>query len=142
MGHVLLQAIAARRVCHQGRTSSIMARQFFTLHFRSRVATLVWSKGAWSPALKGDLPMTELTLENLQTELAPVRAQLDGLPFINRAVTVIQQEVRALRATFENFTLTNFTAGEIADLHVDVNRVQAENVELATKAGELGTAGP
>jgi hypothetical protein len=31
--------------------------------------------------------------------LAPMRAQLDSLPTINRTVTVVQQEVRAVRAS-------------------------------------------
>ena len=34
--------------------------------------------------------------------LVPMRAQLDGLPLINRAVTTIQQDVRALRAAFND----------------------------------------
>ncbi len=88
--------------------------------------------------------MTDLTLEALRAELAPIRAQvadldakvtpmraqLDGLPLINRSLTVLQQETRALRAAFNDFARTNVTAGEIEALHVDVNRVQAENAEL------------
>jgi hypothetical protein len=45
--------------------------------------------------------MTELTLENLRSELAPIRAQLDGLPVLNRALTVLQQDMRSLRAAFQ-----------------------------------------
>lgn len=78
-----------------------------------------------------------LTRDDLRAELAPIRAQLDGLPLINRAVTVIQQEVRSLRAAFNDFALTNPTAGEIEVLHTDVNRVQAENAELAVKVATL-----
>jgi hypothetical protein len=69
--------------------------------------------------------------------LAPMRAQLDSLPMINRAVTVVQQEVRAVRAAFNDFALTNPTVGEIEALHQDVNRVQAENAELAVKVTTL-----
>ena len=61
--------------------------------------------------------------------LGPMRAQLDGLPLISRAVTVVQQDVRALRAALNDFASTNTTAGEIEALHQDVNRVQAENAE-------------
>jgi hypothetical protein len=88
-----------------------------------------------------------LTRDDLRAELAPlraqldglplIRAQLDGLPLIQRAVTVIQQDVRGLRAAFNDFALTNPTAGEIEALHADVNRVQAENAELATKVATL-----
>ena len=75
--------------------------------------------------------------ERLATLLAPMRAQLDGLPLISRGVTVVQQDVRALRAAFNDFALTNTTAGEIEALHQDVNRVQAENAELAVKVATL-----
>lgn len=98
--------------------------------------------------------MTELTLETLRSELAPIRAQfagletrlaaldakvaplraqLDGLPLISRSLTVLQQETRALRAAFNDFARTNVTAGEIDALHADVNRVQAENAELQAR---------
>ena len=38
-----------------------------------------------------------LTREGLQAELALLRAQLDGLPLMHRAITVLQQGVRAVR---------------------------------------------
>jgi uncharacterized protein YlxW (UPF0749 family) len=76
-------------------------------------------------------------VNGLRSEVAPMRAQLDGLPLINRTVTVIQQEVRALRAAFNDFALTNPTSGEIESLHTDVNRVQAENAELAARVMTL-----
>jgi hypothetical protein len=59
-------------------------------------------------------------LDVMRAEQAPMRAQLDGLPLINRTVTVIQQEVRSLRAAFNDFALTNPTVGEIEALHTDV----------------------
>ncbi len=77
--------------------------------------------------------MTDLTLENLRSELAPIRAQLDGLPVINRALTVLQQDMRSLRAAFDDFAGANVTAGEAEALHADVNRVQAENAELQAR---------
>ena len=77
------------------------------------------------------------TVDERLTTLALMRAQLDGLPLINRAVTVVQQDVRALRAAFNDFALTNTTAGEIEALHQDVNRVQAENAEFGVKLATL-----
>jgi ubiquinone biosynthesis protein UbiJ len=73
----------------------------------------------------------------LRTELAPMRAQLDGLALINRALVVLQQETRALKAAFNDFARTNVTIGEIEALHADVNRVQAENAELSTRLATL-----
>ena len=69
--------------------------------------------------------------------LPPMRAQLDGLPLINRGVTVLQQESRSLKAAFNDFAATNMTVGEIQALHDDVNRVQAENADLAVKVATL-----
>ena len=76
-------------------------------------------------------------LAPMRAQLDGLRAQLDGLPLINRTVTVIQQEVRALRAAFNDFALTNPTIGEIEALHTDVNRVQAENAELTARVMTL-----
>jgi hypothetical protein len=81
--------------------------------------------------------MADLTLEQLRTELAPVKAALDGLPMLNRAVTVLQQDVRALRAAFNDFAKTNLTSGEIDALHFDVNRVQADNTDLVHRITTL-----
>ncbi len=76
-------------------------------------------------------------LVDLDAKVAPMRAQLDGLPLINRSLTVLQQETRALRAAFNDFARTNVTAGEIEALHADVNRVQAENAELQTRLATI-----
>jgi hypothetical protein len=85
----------------------------------------------------GRLAAVDGRLAAVEATLVPMRAQLDGLPLISRAVTVIQQDVRALKAAFNDFALTNPTAGEIQALHYDVNRVQAENAELAVKVATL-----
>ena len=78
--------------------------------------------------------MTELTLEILRAELAPMRPHGNGLPLMSRKLTVVHnKEVRAIKAAFNDFALTNPTKGEIEALHEDVNRVQAENMELATR---------
>jgi ubiquinone biosynthesis protein UbiJ len=84
-----------------------------------------------------DTPLAEHIREIVRTELAPMRAQLDGLPLINRTATAIQQLVRSLRGAFHDFALTNPTSGEIEALHTDVNRVQAENAELAARVMTL-----
>ena len=77
--------------------------------------------------------MTDLTFENLRSELAPLRAQLDGLPVLNRSLTVLQQDMRSLRAAFNDFARTNVTVGEVEAFHADFNRVQAENAEVQSR---------
>ena len=86
--------------------------------------------------------MTELTLEALQSALEALEGRLEASlqrsiaplreesAFIRRSIVALQQETRSLRAVFNDFALTNPTSGEIQALHDDVNRVQAENVEL------------
>ena len=88
-------------------------------------------------AVDGRFTAIDGRLDAIEEQLAPMRAQLDGLPLINPAVTVIQQEARALKSAFNDFALTNPTTGEIQALHEDVNRVQAENAELARKVATL-----
>jgi prefoldin subunit 5 len=83
--------------------------------------------------LRAELAPIRAQLDGLRAQLAPMRAQLDGLPLISRALVVLQQDSRALRAAFNDFARTNVTAGEIEALYADVNRVQAENAELATR---------
>jgi chromosome segregation ATPase len=84
-------------------------------------------------SLRSELAPIRAQLDSLRSELAPMRAQLDGLPLINRALTVLQQDMRSLRAAFNDFARTNITAGEVEALHFDVNRVQAENAELQAR---------
>jgi chromosome segregation ATPase len=80
--------------------------------------------------LNAKVASIQAQLSDLEVKVAPMRAQLEGLPLISRALTVLQQETRALKAAFNDFARTNVTAGEIEALHADVNRVQAENMEL------------
>jgi ubiquinone biosynthesis protein UbiJ len=92
--------------------------------------------------------MTDLTLEAardlLRDELHPIRDELqrmrvpvDGIPTMNRNLTVLQQETRAIRAAVNDLARIQVTSGEIEALHADVNRVQAEYAELATRLATL-----
>jgi prefoldin subunit 5 len=78
-----------------------------------------------------------LTLDELRAELAPIKARVDGLPFITRQLELVRQELRQLKAAFNDFALTNVTAGEIAALHQDVNAIQTKHLELETKLATL-----
>jgi hypothetical protein len=83
--------------------------------------------------LRAELTPIQGELKELRAELSTVRARVDGVPLTNRSLTVVQQELRSLKAAFNDFARTNVTAGEIEVLHEDVNRVQAENAELSTR---------
>jgi hypothetical protein len=91
--------------------------------------------------------MSMLTLDELRKELEPInskldalpamRAQLDGMPLLQRSTTTAHQDIRALRSAFNDFARENPTKGEIGTLHHDVNKVEEENVELARKVATL-----
>jgi ubiquinone biosynthesis protein UbiJ len=81
--------------------------------------------------------MTDLTLEDirtvLQTELAPIRTKLNGLPLIHRSIGEIRQELRMVRAAINDIAKTNITSGEVEALHDDVNRLQDRQNELEAR---------
>src|SRR5438477_6892953 len=98
--------------------------------------------------------MTDVTLEALREELAPIRAAItdlegavakvqadvaamrpavEGIPLIQRAVSVIQQEQRMMKAAINDLARTQFTSGEVEALHNDVNSVQSTHMELETR---------
>jgi hypothetical protein len=87
--------------------------------------------------VQADIRAVQADTRALRADVTPMRAHLDGMPMLQRNLTVTQQEVRALKAAFNDFALTNPTVGEIDALHSDVNRVQAENAELAVKVATL-----
>ena len=88
-------------------------------------------------AMRAELVDVRADLRALRADATPMRAHLDGMPMLQRNLTVTQQEVRTLKAAFNDFALTNPTTGEIEALHADVNRVQAENAELTVKVATL-----
>jgi predicted nucleic acid-binding Zn-ribbon protein len=87
--------------------------------------------------VRAELADARADVRALRDDVRPMRAHLDGMPMLQRNLTATQQEVRALKAAFNDFALTNPTSGEIEALHHDVNRVQAENAELAVKVATL-----
>ena len=83
--------------------------------------------------LRSELAPIAVRLSAIEAQLAAMRAHIDGLPLVGRKMAVIEQEIRMLRAAFNDFARTNVTSGEIQALHDDVNRVSADNVDLATR---------
>jgi hypothetical protein len=85
--------------------------------------------------------MTDLTLESVRAmireELAPIRAHVDGIPLIQRAITGMQQEQRMMKAALGNVARTRFARGQVEALHSDVNAVQGRRMELATRIATL-----
>jgi peptidoglycan hydrolase CwlO-like protein len=88
---------------------------------------------AKTDSLQAKIDSLQAKTDSLQVKIDSLQAKTDSLPLINRALTVLQQEIRSLRAAFNDFARTNVTAGQAEALHADVNRVQLENAELAAR---------
>lgn len=83
--------------------------------------------------LRSELAPIHGRLDSIAVRLDGIAVKVDGLPLMSRALTVLQQDVRALRAAFNDFALTNVTKGEIEALHTEVDRVHADYQELGTR---------
>jgi prefoldin subunit 5 len=95
--------------------------------------------------------MSDLTLEQLRTELAPIIAKIDalqsaidairihtdGLPMLGEAIETLRRDTRSLRAAFNDFAKTNVAAGEVEALHTDVDRVQSREMQILTRLATI-----
>ncbi|HEY2185197.1 MAG TPA: hypothetical protein VGH39_09405 [Xanthobacteraceae bacterium] len=63
--------------------------------------------------IRAELAPIRADVTSIRAEMTSVRALVEGIPLTNRALVVLQQEVRGLKAAFNDFARTNVTAGEI-----------------------------
>jgi chromosome segregation ATPase len=70
----------------------------------------------------------------LRADMAEVRLEVTSH---SRQFNALQQDVRMVRSAINDMARAAPTVGEIEALHTDVNRVQAENTELAGKVATL-----
>jgi hypothetical protein len=80
----------------------------------------------------------------LRAELVPIAARLDaiearvsGLPLIGSAIEVLRRDTRPLKAAINDMGRTNITAGEVEALHADIDRLQNEGIEVATRLATM-----
>jgi ubiquinone biosynthesis protein UbiJ len=80
----------------------------------------------------------------LQAELAPVREQLkiieikvSGIPLIAESTHDLRRDLRMVKAAINDMARVNITAGEVEALHEEIDKIQAENAELATRLATL-----
>jgi prefoldin subunit 5 len=88
-------------------------------------------------ALRAELAPIKAQLDGLRQELATVRAHTDGIPLLGSAIEIIRRDVRLLKAAVNDIGKTNITSGEVEALHDDLDRVQAESMALATRIATL-----
>jgi DNA repair ATPase RecN len=79
-------------------------------------------------------------IDGLQAELAPVREQLkiieikvSGIPLIAESTHDLRRDLRMVKAAINDMARVNITAGEVEALHEEIDKIQAENAELATR---------
>jgi ubiquinone biosynthesis protein UbiJ len=80
----------------------------------------------------------------LQAELAPVREQLkiieikvSGIPLIAESTHDLRRDLRMVKAAINDMARVNITAGEVEALHEEIEKIQAENAELATRLATI-----
>jgi hypothetical protein len=91
--------------------------------------------------------MTDLTLEALQTALAPIEARLarleiqcTSIPLIWTAVEAMREPVRhvfQVRAALKDLALTRVSAGEVETVVEDIERLIARQSELEVRLRAL-----
>jgi chromosome segregation ATPase len=69
----------------------------------------------------------------LRAEIAAIRPNVEGIPLLQRAISIIHQEQRMMKAAINEIARTQFTSAEVEALHSDVNSVQATHLELETR---------
>jgi ubiquinone biosynthesis protein UbiJ len=84
-------------------------------------------------ALKASVAALQPNVATLQADVAAMRPNVEGIPLIQRAVSVIQQEQRMMKSAINDLARTQFTSGEVEALHADVNTVQSTHMELETR---------
>jgi len=75
--------------------------------------------------------------ERLIARLSAVEARVSGLPLVGEAITVLQREVRLIRAALNDMARTNITAGEVEAMHTDIDRALTELRDLAARIATL-----
>jgi ubiquinone biosynthesis protein UbiJ len=76
----------------------------------------------------------------LQAELAPVREQLkiieikvSGIPLIAESTHDLRRDLRMVKAAINDMARVNITAGEVAAMHDDIDRVQTRQDQIETR---------
>jgi ubiquinone biosynthesis protein UbiJ len=87
-----------------------------------------------------DLRTILQAIAGLQAEFAPVREQLkiieikvSGIPLIAESTHDLRRDLRMVKAAINDMARVNITAGEVEALHEEIDKIQAENAELATR---------
>jgi chromosome segregation ATPase len=71
--------------------------------------------------------------DKIAAALDAMRPNVDGIPFLQRTLSTVQQEQRMMKAAINEIARTQFTSSEVDALYADVNAVQARDMELQTR---------
>lgn len=84
-----------------------------------------------------DLNFIAKRIELIISELAIIRARVDGLPLIGEAIETLRRDSRLLRAAINDMARTNITAGEVDAMHTDIDAVQSRQMNIETRLATL-----
>ena len=87
--------------------------------------------------MRAQLVSHSAQLATLNSEVKSIRIHVDGLPMIGISVHELRQDMRMMRAAINDLARTNITAGEVAAMHDDINRVQDKQMELERRIATL-----
>jgi hypothetical protein len=91
--------------------------------------------------------MTNLTLEALREELAPIKGCLDridvhvrGLLIMGRSLETLRHDLRQIRAAVNDLAVLQMTSGEAAAIHFDLDKNTTRLDELEARIAAIETA--
>jgi hypothetical protein len=74
-----------------------------------------------------------ITLAELRAELAPIKAKVDGIPFIHRSLEALRDDVRKIRAALIDLASLQISTGDAQVLHADINKMETKQIELEAR---------
>ncbi|MCC6889552.1 MAG: hypothetical protein IT536_13545 [Hyphomicrobiales bacterium] len=73
----------------------------------------------------------------IDSRLDGIETRISGFPLIGEAISVLQRDIRLVRAAVNDIGKTNITAGEVEAMHTDIDRDLAELRDLAARVASL-----
>src|SRR5436190_24085405 len=82
--------------------------------------------GAELASIRAELASVRAELSPIAGRLDAIEARVNGLPLVGEAISILQRDVRLVRAAINDMGRTNITAGEVEAMHSDLDRALAE----------------
>lgn len=80
---------------------------------------------------------TRERIAELAREVKVVRDNTDGIPLLGAASKALRRVARLTKAAVNDIAATNVTAGEVAAMHDDIDRVQTKQDQLDARLATI-----